>query len=87
MREWMTARKPIEQRRDAAAKQLASLTRTDALAGLVGNGQALGASWNTLNLSRQHAIVGALVDHIVIGPGTPGARSLDRASVNIVWRL
>lgn len=87
MREWMIAKKPIEQRQSAAQKQLASLSHSDALRGLIGNGQQLGASWNTLNLSRQNAITAALIDHIVIGPGTPGARNLDRARVNIVWRL
>ena len=87
MREWMTARKSIEQRLEAAQRQLASLTRTDALSGLIGNGQQLGTSWNTLNLSRQHAITTALIDHIDIAPGTSGVRSLDRARVHIVWRL
>jgi hypothetical protein len=87
MREWMTAKAPIQRRQEHAQRQLASLTRSDALAGLIGNGQQLGASWNTLNLSRQHAITAALVDHVVIAPGTPGVRTLDRARVSIVWRL
>lgn len=87
MREWMTAKAPIQKRQENAQRQLASLTRSDALAGLVGNGQQLGASWNSLNLSRQHAITAALVDHVDIAPGTPGVRTLDRARVNIVWRL
>lgn len=87
MREWMTAKAPIQKRQENAQRQLASLTRSDALAGLIGNGQQLGASWNTLNLSRQNAITAALVDHVVIAPGTLGVRTLDRARVNIVWRL
>jgi len=87
MREWMKARAPIEQRQGAAQRQLATLTRTDALAGLVGHGEELGAAWSSLNLSRQHAITAALIDHVSIGPGQPGARSVDRDRVNVVWRL
>lgn len=86
MREWMTAKKPITDRHDAVQRQLATLTRTTALNGLVGNGETLRGTWSSLNLSRQHAIITALVDHIVIGPGTPGSRSVDPARVGIVWR-
>ena len=35
-----------------------------------------------LNLDRQDAIVEALLDHVVIGPGTPGARMLDLSRVS-----
>ena len=87
MREWMTAKKPIAHRLEQTQRQLAKINRTDALNGLVGCGEELGRSWNTLHLSRQHAIVEALVDHIVIGPGSPGARTLDPARVSVVWRL
>lgn len=86
MREWMIAKKPIQQRLDSLQRQLGQITRTSALTGLVGNGQELGRSWSGLNLSRQHAIVAALVDHIVIRPGSPGARALDPARVDVVWR-
>lgn len=86
MREWMTARKPITQRLEATQRQLGQITRTGALAGLVGNGADLGRAWNTLNLSRQHAIVTALLDHAIIGPGTPRSQALDPARVVPVWR-
>ena len=87
MREWMTARKPIEQRAETTKRQLGQITRTGALTGLVGNGADLSRSWNTLTLSRQHAIVSALLDHAIIKPGTPGVRVLDPTRVSPVWRL
>lgn len=87
MRDWLIAKKPIQQRLDTLHRQLGQITRSGALTGLVGNGQELGRAWSSLNLSRQHAIVQALVDHIVIGPGTPGARGLDPDRVSVVWRL
>ena len=86
MSEWMTAKKPITDRVQAVQRQLAQVTRTGALAGLVGNGAQLGTSWNDLTLSRQHAIVAALVDHAVIGPGERGARTVDPGRVSVVRR-
>jgi site-specific DNA recombinase len=86
MRDWMIARKPIQQRKESLERQLGQITRTSALSGLVGKGQDLGRSWGSLNLSRQHAIVKALVDHIVIGPGIPGTQRLDPARADVVWR-
>jgi DNA invertase Pin-like site-specific DNA recombinase len=87
MREWLEARKPIQARIYAAEKRIARVTRTDALAGLPGNGQALRGSWDGLNLTRQAAIVAAVLDHALIRPGTPGSRSLDPNRVQPVWRL
>lgn len=55
MREWMHARRPIEQR-ITAAERVSRVTRTDALRGLVGNGNALRTQWAGLNSDRQHAI-------------------------------
>jgi site-specific DNA recombinase len=86
MREWLSAKKPITGRLETAQRQLAKITRTDALHGLVGNGDTLSRSWKGLDLSQQVAIIQALVDHAVIGPGTPGARSLDPSRVSVVWR-
>jgi site-specific DNA recombinase len=85
MREWMTARKPIEQRLSTAQRQLAQVTQTSALVGLVGNGEQLRGAWSTLNLSRQHEIVRNVLDHAVIAPGTPGTRELDPSRVGLVW--
>lgn len=87
MREWLEARKPIEARITLAEKRIARATRSDALAGLPGNGTALRESWDGLNLTRQAAIIGAVLDHAVITPGVNGARSLDPARVLPVWRL
>lgn len=87
MREWLEARKSIEARITASEKRVARATRSDALAGLPGNGAVLRGSWDGLNLTRQAAIVAAVLDHAVIAPGTPGAQSLDPARVQPVWLL
>jgi site-specific DNA recombinase len=85
-REWRAAREPVEQRMQARRRQLAAATNTDALAGLPGHGRELRETWDGLNLTRQAAIVRALLDHAVIAPGSPGARELDIARVQPVWR-
>ena len=63
------------------------MTRSDTLAGLVGNGAQLRAQWATLNLTRQAAIVNAVVDRTIIAAGVSGARTVDPARIDIVWRL
>jgi DNA invertase Pin-like site-specific DNA recombinase len=85
--EWITARNPIESRIQTTRAALAATANASALIGLVGNGQALRSSWATLNLDRQAAIVRAVVDHVVIAPGAPGARELDPNRVQVVWAI
>ncbi len=85
-RDWALARKPLEEQRDHLQRQLGRLTHTSALTGLVGNGQHLSRTWSDLTLSRQHAIVKAIIDHIDIAPGTPGVTTLDPARVSVIWR-
>lgn len=85
--EWMTARNPIKARITRNEQAVSRATRSDALTGWVGNGAALRAQWSSLNLTRQHAIVRALLDHAVVHPGTQGAHALDPARIVPVWRL
>lgn len=87
VREWMTARRPIEERAKDTERRLARHTRTDALNGFIGNATELRSRWTDLNLTRQAAIIGAILDHAVIGPGTRGARELDPSRVGPMWRL
>jgi DNA invertase Pin-like site-specific DNA recombinase len=86
-REWMEARNPIESRIKDATRQLAQRTGAQALTGWVGNGQALRAAWSGLNLTRQAAIVAAVLSHVSVQPATPGARSMDPSRVEPIWRL
>jgi site-specific DNA recombinase len=85
-REWFAARKPIEERRTAARKQLAKVTRATVLDRYVGNAALLEADWGGLDLSQQHAIVAAVVDHVVVGPGRPGYNRFDESRLSPVWR-
>jgi hypothetical protein len=86
-REWMTARNPIESRVHDGQRRLARVTRNDAVAGFVGNGDALRAQWVDLNLTRQHAIVKAVLDHAVIAGTDKRSPIFDPNRVDLVWRV
>ncbi len=86
-REWMTARDPIQHRVRDAERRLASASDSGALHGIVGNSEALRAQWESLGLDRRQAVVKAVLDHVVIGPGSPGARAMDVNRVQPQWRL
>lgn len=88
LHEWLTARGPIEQRLQAARKRLAQLNRTAALDEYIGNAEAgLRERWQVLPLSGQAAIVAAVLDHLIVNPGTRGLNRLDPARVTPVWRV
>ncbi len=87
MGELLAARKPIEARLTAARKQLGKLTQTAALDGYLGNADALREAWESLDLSRQRAIVAAVLDHVAVGPGRRGYNRFDESRLRPVWRV
>lgn len=87
MSEWLTARKPIEDRLSRAKTELAKHDRATILDGFVGHADQLRERWTGLPLSRQSTIVGALLDHAVIGPGRRGFNRFDPQRVRPVWRV
>jgi DNA invertase Pin-like site-specific DNA recombinase len=87
MSEWRAARQPIEQRLTAARRQLAKLDRNSVLSGLVGSGAELAEQWDLLDLTRQHAILSALLDHVMVSPGRRGYNRFDPGRLTAVWRL
>jgi site-specific DNA recombinase len=85
--EWKVARDRLEARVESNRRELMRLTKHDALANYMGHGAQLREQWDSLNLSRQVAIVRAIVDHIVINPATRATNRLDPSRVAPVWRL
>jgi hypothetical protein len=69
-----------------ARRQLARATRASALDQYVGRGDELREQWDSLDLSQQHAIVAAVVAHIVVGPGRRGYNRFDESRLRPVWR-
>jgi site-specific DNA recombinase len=86
LKEWLAARKPIEQRLTTARKRLAKTARSTVLDDYAGNADALREHWDSLDLSQQHAIVAAVLDHVTVGPGRPGYNRFDENRLTPVWR-
>jgi site-specific DNA recombinase len=87
LQEWSAARAPIEKRLTDARKRLSRLSRTSALEGHVGAGGALWERWGSLNLSRQQAIIAAVLEHVVVNPGRRGYNRFDPSRFTPVWRV
>ena len=85
--EWLAARKPIEERLMLAKRKLARLGRVSVLDGHAGNGSALRERWADLPLTWQRAIVAAVLDHVVVGPGRHGYNRFDPDRLEPVWRV
>jgi DNA invertase Pin-like site-specific DNA recombinase len=85
--EWKAAREPIEARIHATERQLSSISGTHTLDGWVGNSAGLRQAWATLNLTRQAAIIAAVLDYATIAPGQSGARALDPSRIIPTWSL
>lgn len=86
--EWMAAREPIESRIFGTDRQLSQFTGDTGLDGILGHGDELRVSWESLNLTRQAAIVSAVLDYATIGEGSGGGRrEVDPARIVPTWRL
>jgi site-specific DNA recombinase len=85
--EWLAARTPIEARLALARAELARQTGTTVLNGFVDGSGALRERWVDLPLSRQRAILGAVLDHAVIAPGRVGLNRFDPERVDPRWTL
>jgi DNA invertase Pin-like site-specific DNA recombinase len=83
--EWKAAREPIEARIFTTERQLSQITGTNTLDGIVGRGGELRSSWEGLNLTRQAAIVAAVLDYATILPGLPGNRAFNPARIAPTW--
>lgn len=86
-REWTAARKLIDARMRSASQRLHRMRNTTALDGLIGNGERLRGSWQDLNLTRQAAIVSAVLDHAAVHPAATNGGRFDIDRVKPVWRL
>ncbi|MGI8711105.1 MAG: recombinase family protein [Acidimicrobiales bacterium] len=83
--EWMTARRSLESAVEAAQRRVSRRRPTTALDGVDGPG-ALRSAWTELPVSRQRAVLAAIIDRIVIGPARRGYNKFDPARVDVVWR-
>jgi site-specific DNA recombinase len=85
--EYLAARKPIQQRIDTARRQVAKVIQTGALDRYVGSASVLRDGWADLPITRQHAIIAAVLDHAVVSPAVVGRTAFDPARLAPLWRL
>jgi site-specific DNA recombinase len=87
--EWMAARKPIQNRLDTARQSLRTDTRLRTLHGFANKGgHDLRRLWSHLNLTRQRAIISAVLDHAIVNPPrVRGQNRFDRERITPIWRL
>jgi site-specific DNA recombinase len=87
LREYLVARKPIERRIEASRRRISRQRGTSAIDDFVHRPGALRAAWPTLTLSRQHAIIAAILAHITVDRAVRGLNRFDPRRLNPVWRV
>jgi DNA invertase Pin-like site-specific DNA recombinase len=85
--EYLAARKPIETRIEAGKRRLSRLTRSAAIDQYVGRSETLRSAWAALPLTRQRAIIVAVLDRAIVRPAVRGLTRFDPDRVEPVWRL
>lgn len=69
--EWLTLRRSVGDRAEAAEAQVASEGRVAAVRALAGTGRALAAEWPAMTVDERRAIVHAVLDHVVVLAAEP----------------
>jgi site-specific DNA recombinase len=84
--EWRTAREPINRRIETNQRKLQALSNSEALHALGNIGPDLASQWEGLDITRQHAIIKAVLDHAVVNPSPPSP-VFRPSRVDPHWRL
>lgn len=83
--ELLKIRQAAEAKMTGAQRQIDQATQSTTLDRLAGQGQAIRAGWEGLNLDRQRVIVAAVMEYATILPGSPTATALDPNRVVPTW--
>lgn len=85
-KEWLTARKALEQRLDAAQRQFVQTDRPVVLDEIEGDSGRLRDAWSELSLERRRAVLDAVIDRVVVAPAVKGRNRFDPSRVEITYR-
>jgi site-specific DNA recombinase len=84
-REWLAARDDLE--REIAEHRRALDVHTGPLAGLPGTQKALREAWDAGTVEWRRAVLGAVVDEVIVKPSQAPARTFDPARIKINWKV
>ena len=84
--EFLAARAPVEARLQSAQKRLAKLSHSSAVSDYVGDADLLRERWADLPLTGQHAVVAAVLDHLIVRSARRGYNRFDPKRFEPVWR-
>jgi len=84
---WAAARNAVEKRLGSARSRLAAAQAPRALGGLPTNVDDLANHWDRLSFDRRRAILTAVMDGVIIGPGRRGYNKFDPKRLSFInWR-
>lgn len=86
MREWLTARDPLQRQLDDARRQSARDSNITILSEHAGKAGMLRRRWPDLTLDQRHAIIRAVLQQVLVGPGRRGYNRFDPGRFDMVWR-
>jgi hypothetical protein len=86
MREWMAAREPLQKRLDTARRNIRADTSAAVLEAYAGRPGVLREQWPNLNIDRRNAIIGTVLEHVVVRRGRRGFNRFDPSRFELVWR-
>lgn len=87
MREWLTAREPLEGALERARRDLAAATGAGAAGVYAGRSGVLRDAWDGFDADRQQTVAASVVDRVNVGPGRRGYNRFDPGRFEIVWRF
>jgi len=86
MRDWLHAKAPIQDRIEACKRSLSRIQGVAPISDYIGNASSLRAEWSSLDLSRQQAIISAVLDSVLVGPAVRGRNFFDPSRLTPTWR-
>ena len=84
--EWMSARRSLDARLDAARRRLARRSGAEALSPYAGSGDLLRTAWPELSPDQRRSILAAVIDRVTIRPASRRGRIFDPERVDVIWR-
>ena len=85
--EFFAARDTLKARLEANRGRLAKANGHGTLASVIGAAEEVRAQWEQRSLDWRRAVIGTVVDHVVIESARKGYNRFDPTLIKIVWRF